>query len=198
MKKQKIFIATSNANKVREFRELLEPRGYAVSSLLDLPAPFDIEENGTTFAENAVLKAEGACRKLGIPCLADDSGLEIDALNREPGIYSARWLGHDTSYAYKNKVILERMQGKKDRTCRYVCAIALAMPDADTVVFQDTCECTVAEHPAGSSGFGFDPIVYYGPLKMTMAEMNPEQKNAISHRGKAMRKMEAYLDAHQS
>jgi XTP/dITP diphosphohydrolase len=198
MEKQKIFIATANANKVREFRELLEPRGYEVSSILDLQKPFDIEENGTTFAENAVIKAEGACRKLQIPCLADDSGLEIDALNKEPGIYSARWLGHDTSYDYKNQVVLERMQGKKDRACRYVCAIALAKPNAETVVFEDTCEAVIAEQPSGKSGFGFDPIIYYEPLKMTMAEMTPEQKNAISHRGKAMRKMEAYLDAHQS
>lgn len=193
MQNKKIVVASSNQGKIKEFKEILEPKGYTVLSLLDLPEKIEIEENGTTFSENAVLKANSVTEKLGIDAIADDSGLEIDALNKEPGIHSARYLGHDTPYDYKNKVILERLENETNRSCRYVCAIALTRKDHKPEIFYDTCECLIADEPRGNNGFGYDPIVYYEPLGKTMAEMSPDEKNEISHRGKAVRKLEKFL-----
>ncbi len=193
-----IIIATTNAGKLKEFREMLEPRGYSVLSLKDLPGDIEIDENGTTFSENAVIKAQTVTDVTGHAAIADDSGLEIDAFGKEPGVHSARWLGHDTSYDYKNSVILERMKGVQDRTCRYVCAIAWTRPGKDPVVIEENVECTIAYEPKGTNGFGYDPVVYYPPLGRTMAEMTPEEKHGISHRGKAVRKLEKMLDEEDS
>ena len=194
MNEKRIVVASKNEGKIREFREMLEPLGYTVLSLADFPDMPEIEETGTTFSENAVIKAKAVTDRYGIRAVSDDSGLEIDAFGGQPGINSARWLGHDTSYAYKNRVILDRMKGETCRTCRYVCAIAVTDPDEEPAVFVDTAECVIAENPAGENGFGYDPIMYYEPLKKTMAEMTKDEKNAISHRGKAVRKLEAWLD----
>ena len=188
-----VVVASTNQGKIDEFRQMLEPEGYTVKSLKDLPHPIDIDETGKTFEENAVLKAMSVTRVFGIPAIADDSGLEIDAFGKAPGVYSARYLGHDTPYETKNRIILERMQGVTERTCRYVCAIAWTRPGEEPAVFADTVECVIAQEPAGQNGFGYDPIVYYEPLHKTMAELLPEEKNAISHRGKALRKLEAWL-----
>ena len=188
-----VVVASTNQGKIDEFRQMLEPEGYTVKSLKDLPHPIEIDETGKTFAENAVLKAMSVTKVFGIPAIADDSGLEIDAFGKAPGVYSARYLGHDTPYETKNRIILERMQGVTERTCRYVCAIAWTRPGEEPAVFADTVECVIAQEPAGHNGFGYDPIVYYEPLKKTMAELLPEEKNAISHRGKALRKLEAWL-----
>ncbi len=188
-----IVVASTNEGKIREFREMLEPDGYTVKCLKDLPDYEEPEENGTTFAENAVIKAESVTKKYNIEAISDDSGLEIDAFDRQPGVHSARWLGHDTPYEIKNRTILEKMEGITDRTCRYVCAIAVTGPDHEPVVFEDTAECTIAYEPAGTNGFGYDPIMYYPPAGKTMAEMTKDEKNEISHRGKAVRRLEQWL-----
>lgn len=190
-----IVVASGNQGKIREFREMLEPEGYVVKSLKDFEDMPETEENGTTFRENAVIKAKAVTDRYGIMAISDDSGLEIDALDKKPGVQSARWLGHDTSYDIKNQKVLELMKDQKIRTCRYVCAIAITRKDAEPVVFEDTVECEIAMEAKGSNGFGYDPIIYYPPFKKTMAEMSKEEKNSISHRGKAVRKLEAWLNA---
>ncbi len=194
MEEKVIVVASTNAGKIREFKEMLEPEGYTVKSLADYPDIGEIEENGTTFEENAIIKAKAVTDRYGIMAISDDSGLSIDAFDGGPGIHSARFLGHDTSYDYKNKVILERLAGNDNRNCHYTCAIAVTRPGKEPVVFSEICACTIADEPRGTNGFGYDPIVYYPPLGKTMAEMSKDEKNAISHRGKALRKFEAWLD----
>jgi non-canonical purine NTP pyrophosphatase, rdgB/HAM1 family len=194
MENKIIVVASTNQGKIREFKEMLEPKGYEVKCLADYPDMPEIEENGETFEENAVIKAQSVTDHYGIMAISDDSGLEIDALDKNPGVHSARWLGHDTPYDVKNQKVLELLKDKKDRTCRYVCAIAITRPNEKPVVFADSVECQIAEEPKGSNGFGYDPIVYYVPYQKTMAEMNKDEKNAISHRGKAVRKLEAWLE----
>ncbi|MBE6128429.1 MAG: RdgB/HAM1 family non-canonical purine NTP pyrophosphatase [Erysipelotrichaceae bacterium] len=194
MSEKVIVVASTNEGKIREFKEMLEPRGYTVKSLKDFNDMPEIEENGTSFAENAVIKADAVTKRYGIMAVSDDSGLEIDAFDRRPGIHSARWLGHDTPYTEKNRIILEKMQGIENRTCRYVCAIAVTRKDREPIVFEDTVECLIADHPAGENGFGYDPIMYYEPYGKTMAEMTKDEKNGISHRGKAVRRLEEWLN----
>lgn len=191
---KEIVVASTNKGKIREFKEMLEPMGYTVKSLADFPDMPEIEENGTTFEENAVIKAQSVTDRYGIEAISDDSGLSIDAFGGEPGIHSARYLGHDTSYDYKNRVILERMEKESNRNCHYTCAIAVTRPNEEPVVFCDIVECKIAKEPKGENGFGYDPIVYYAPLQKTMAEMTKDEKNAISHRGKAIRRFEAWMD----
>ncbi|MEG0176298.1 RdgB/HAM1 family non-canonical purine NTP pyrophosphatase [Anaerorhabdus sp.] len=189
-----LFIASANAHKIKEFKQMLEPLGYDIKSINDLPEVIDIEETGLTFEENAIIKAKTISDKFNIPCISDDSGLEIDALNKEPGVQSARYLGHDTSYDYKNSVLLERMKDETNRSCRFVCAIALSIPGHEPVVFRDTIEGTVALEIVGKKGFGYDPIVYYEPFKTTLANVSEEMKNSVSHRGKALKKLLVYLN----
>lgn len=190
-----IVVASGNQGKIKEFKEMLEPEGYTVKSLSDFPDMPEVEETGTTFHDNAIIKAQAVTDRYGITAISDDSGLEIDALDKKPGVMSARWLGHDTSYDVKNRKVLDLLKDKKDRTCRYVCAIAITRVNEEPVVFEDTVECEVALEAKGSNGFGYDPIIYYAPSGKTMAEMSKEEKNSISHRGKAVRKLEAWLDA---
>ena len=154
----KIVIASGNQHKIEEFRTLFAPLGITVIGMKECGTFAEPEETGTTFAANAVIKAEALCAQLGCTVISDDSGLEIDALNKEPGVYSARYLGHDTSYEIKNRNLIERVSGQADRTCRFVCAIALARPGRLTEVFEGTVEGTVAFQPAGGKGFGYDPI----------------------------------------
>lgn len=194
MAEKTIVVASANEGKIREFKEMLEPRGYTVKSLADFKDMPEIEETGKTFAENAVIKAQAVTGRYGIMAISDDSGIEIDAFDKKPGIHSARWLGHDTPYTEKNRIILEKMEGIENRTCRYVCAIAVTEPGKEPVVFQDTAECMIAFEPKGENGFGYDPIMYYPPAEKTMAEMTKDEKNAISHRGKAVRKFEEWLE----
>ena len=191
---KEIVVASTNKGKIREFKEMLEPMGYTVKSLADFPDMPEIEENGTTFEENAVIKAQSVTDRYGLEAISDDSGLSIDAFGGEPGIHSARYLGHDTSYDYKNRVILERMEKESNRNCHYTCAIAVTRPNEEPVVFCDIVDCEIAKEPKGENGFGYDPIVYYAPLQKTMAEMTKDEKNAISHRGKAIRRFEAWMD----
>lgn len=195
MEDKVIVVASGNQGKIKEFREMLEPEGYTVKSLSDFPDMPEVEETGTTFHDNAIIKAQAVTDRYGITAISDDSGLEIDALDKKPGVMSARWLGHDTSYDVKNQKVLDLLKDKTDRTCRYVCAIAITRVNEEPVVFEDTVECEVALEAKGSNGFGYDPIIYYAPSGKTMAEMSKEEKNSISHRGKAVRKLEAWLDA---
>lgn len=197
MEDKVIVVASGNQGKIKEFKEMLEPEGYTVKSLSDFPDMPEVEETGTTFHDNAIIKAQAVTDRYGITAISDDSGLEIDALDKKPGVMSARWLGHDTSYDVKNQKVLDLLKDKKNRTCRYVCAIAITRVNEEPVVFEDTVECEVALEAKGSNGFGYDPIIYYAPSGKTMAEMSKEEKNSISHRGKAVRKLEAWLDAHK-
>ena len=190
---KEIMIVSTNAHKIEEFKQMLEPLGFVVKSLLDADETFDIVEDGTTFQENAAIKANFIRNRCNIMAIADDSGLEIDALNKEPGIHSARYLGHNTDYTYKNTVILERMNGVTDRSARFVSAIALAIPNEETKIFTGIFEGQIHTHIAGVNGFGYDPIFYVPECGCTSAELTPEQKNAISHRGKALEQVLAYL-----
>lgn len=185
-----IMIATSNKGKVREYKSLLEPLGYTVHDLSELD-PIEIDENGSTFQENALIKAKSIKDKCNMTVIADDSGLEIDALNKEPGIHSARYLeGHD--YSYKNKVLLERMKGKTNRNARFVCAIALCDETGDHL-FTGVMEGKINDQAAGDNGFGYDPIFLVEQFGKTSAQLTMEQKNSVSHRGIATRELLAYL-----
>ena len=177
MEDKVIVVASGNQGKINEFKEMLEPEGYTVKSLSDFPDMPEVEETGTTFHDNAIIKAQAVTDRYGITAISDDSGLEIDALDKKPGVMSARWLGHDTSYDVKNQKVLDLLKDKKDRTCRYVCAIAITRVNEEPVVFEDTVECEVALEAKGSNGFGYDPIIYYAPSGKTMAEMSKEEKN---------------------
>ena len=185
-----IMIATSNKGKVREYKSLLEPLCYTVHDFSELD-PIEIDENGSTFQENALIKAKSIKDKCNMIVIADDSGLEIDALNKEPGIHSARYLeGHD--YSYKNKVLLERMKGKTDRSARFVCAIALCDETGDHL-FTGVMEGKINDQAAGDNGFGYDPIFLVEQFGKTSAQLTMEQKNSVSHRGIATRELLAYL-----
>ena len=193
---KKIIIATSNEGKLVEFRALLADKDVEIVSMKQAGIDIDIEENGTTFEENSVIKAKTVCEASGCLCLSDDSGLEIDCLGGEPGIYSARYLGHDVPYEKKNRIILDRIKDvpTEKRTARYVCAVAAAFPDGRVLTVKDTLEGRIADEPAGDGGFGYDPIFFYPPANKTTAELTSEEKNAISHRGKALRRMVKLLE----
>jgi len=194
MDSRTMIIASHNQGKIKEFKELFEPKGYTVKSLIDMQDDSEPEETGTTFAANAVIKAQAVTDTYGVIAVADDSGLEIDAFDGKPGVYSARWLGHDTPYDTKNAYILNEMKDTTNRGCRYVCAIAITAKGRKPVVFEDTVECEIAREAKGDNGFGYDPIMYYPPYGKTMAQMSDEEKNGISHRGKAVRKLMAWLE----
>lgn len=187
---KQIILATKNKNKLVEVKAVLG-NDYEVLSMKDIGIDVDVEENGTTFEENATIKAEAICKICGKPVMADDSGLEIDYLDKKPGVLSARFLGHDTSYDIKNAKILEMLEDvpEEKRTARFVCSIAVAFPDRDTVVVRDTIEGIIGYESAGENGFGYDPIFYVPELKKTTAQLSMEEKNKISHRGKALVKM---------
>ncbi len=189
----RLVIATGNENKLREMKQLVKDLPITVVSQKEIVKDLDVEETGTTFLENAYLKAKAVSDLCDDLVLADDSGLVIDALNGEPGIYSARYLGHDTPYAEKNKIILERLQGVSERSARFVCAISVCLKGKEIFKVEGTIEGEIAHESLGTNGFGYDPVFYYPPLKMGTAEMSMEQKNEVSHRGKAMRKVLAYL-----
>ena len=192
---KRMIFATGNENKMVEIREILGDLPLEILSMKQAGIRADIEENGTSFEENALIKAREVCRLAGEMVLADDSGLEVDYLNKEPGVYSARYLGEDTSYDIKNQAILDRLKGvpKEQRTARFVCAIAAVLPDGKTLVTRETIEGYIGECPAGENGFGYDPIFYVDEYHCSTAELTEEQKNEISHRGKALRSMKKLL-----
>lgn len=187
----KIVFATANAGKVKEIKEILADFSVEVVSLKEMGITADIEENGKTFEENSLIKAREICKLTGFPALADDSGLEVDYLNGEPGIYSARYLGYDTDYDYKNNYIINQLKEAKDaeRTARFVCVISLVLPDGREFVKKGVMEGQIGYEIKGENGFGYDPIFYLPEHGKTSAELSAEEKNKISHRGKALREM---------
>lgn len=192
---KEIVVATTNKGKLKEISAMLEKLGIEVKSIKDvLGYNPDIEETGTTFTENAVIKAETVMNMIHMPTLADDSGLEVDALNKQPGIYSSRFMGEDTSYDIKNQWIIDAVKDKEDKTTRFVCAMALAIPDEETKTFLGTFEGKINDCIDGENGFGYDPIFYYPPLKKTSAVMTMEEKNKVSHRAKALKALYNYLE----
>lgn len=194
---ERIIFATGNAGKMKEIREIMGDMGVEILSMKEAGIKADIDENGTTFVENAIIKATEIAKQTKDIVLADDSGLEIDFLNKEPGVYSARYLGEDTSYDIKNQALLDRLKGvpKEKRTARFVCAIAAALPDGEVLTTEATIEGYIGDAPAGENGFGYDPIFYVEEYGCSTAELTDAQKNEISHRGKALREMKKKLRA---
>ena len=192
---KKIIFATSNEGKMREIREIMRDMDIELLSLKDAGLNPDIEENGKSFEENAIIKAMQVMELTGEIVLADDSGLEVDYLGKGPGVYSARFLGEDTSYDIKNQYIIDKLADAKgeERSARFVCVIACAFPDGTIITSKGTIEGYIAEQISGSNGFGYDPIFYVPEYNCTTAEMSPELKNEISHRGKALRDMKTKL-----
>ena len=193
--KKRIVFATGNAGKMKEIKMILGDLGMPVVSMKEAGIEADIVEDGTSFAENAQIKASAVFEKCHDIVLADDSGLEIDYLNKEPGIYSARYMGEDTSYHIKNANLISRLEGVPDekRTARFVCAIAAVVPGHEPIVVRGTIEGYIGDKPAGENGFGYDPIFYVPDLNCSTAELSPEEKNARSHRGNALRAMREEL-----
>ena len=189
-----IVFATKNMDKMKEIKAKLPE--YDIKSMEEEGIDIDVEENGTTFEENAVIKAEAIMKICNKVVIADDSGLEIDYLNGAPGVLSARYLGHDTPYEYKNTKILEQLEGvpENERGARFVCAMAVACPGKETRVVRGTIEGIIGYEIAGNEGFGYDPIFYLPELKKTTAEISLEEKNKISHRGKALEKVRKILE----
>ncbi len=192
---EKIIFATTNQGKVREVKMMMQDFGVEVCTMKDAGINIDIEENGTTFEENAIIKAKTIMEATGHIALADDSGLEVDYLGGAPGIYSARFLGENTSYEEKNKYIIEKLKEAKgsERSARFVCAIAVAFPNGKIETCRGTIEGVIGYEQKGTNGFGYDPIVYVPEYEMTTGEMAPELKNSISHRGKALEQMKELL-----
>lgn len=196
----RIIFATGNEGKMKEIKMILGDLEIPVISMKEAGIAADIDENGTTFEENAVIKAKTICEMTGELVLADDSGLEIDALNKEPGVYSARYMGENTSYHIKNANLIQRLEEVPDekRTARFVCAMAAAFPDGRTITTRGTIEGRIGYEERGENGFGYDPIFYMPEYGCSTAELSLEKKNELSHRGKALRamrqKLKVYLD----
>ena len=197
----KIIFATGNKDKMAEIREIMSDLNIEVASMKEEGIESDPEENGISFEENALIKARAVAKitkEKGIEAivLSDDSGLEVDCLGGEPGIYSARYLGRETPYSEKNRYIIDKVNatGDKERTARFVCAVAAVFPDMTEEVVRGTIEGTVAFTPSGNQGFGYDPIFWVPELSCTTADLSNEEKNKISHRGRALRMMKEVLE----
>ena len=192
---KKIIFATGNQDKMREIREIMSDCEVEIISMKEAGIKIDIVEDGATFEENSLIKARAVAGCADAIVLADDSGLEIDYLNKEPGVYSARYMGEDTSYSIKNRNLIDRLEGvpKEKRTARFVCAIAAVLPDGQELVTRQTMEGYIGWKPEGENGFGYDPIFYLDEFGCSSATLTSEQKNAISHRGKALRAMKEML-----
>lgn len=185
---KRIIFATSNEGKMKEIRLIMQDSGYEIISLKEAGILVEVEENGTTFEENAIIKASTIAKLTGEMVLADDSGLEIDYMEKAPGVYSARFLGEDTDYVIKNNYILQKLEGvpKEERTARFVCAIALADKDGSCITKRATIEGYIGYEIRGENGFGYDPIFMVDEYNKTTAELTIEEKNKISHRAKAL------------
>ena len=192
---KKLIFATGNKDKMREIREIMAGCDVEILSMKEAGIVVDIVEDGSTFEENALIKARTVAEHTDAIVLADDSGLEIDALNKEPGVYSARYMGEDTSYSIKNRNLIERLEGvpKENRTARFVCAIGAVLPDGQELVTRQTMEGYIGWEPQGENGFGYDPIFYLDEFGCSSAALSRELKNEISHRGKALRAMRDIL-----
>ncbi len=190
----KLVLASKNQKKLVEMQEILSALGVEVVLQSEVGVDVDVEETGTTFAENSALKARAVCEASGLPAIADDSGLCVDALNGAPGVYSARYGGEGLDDVGRYKLLLENMRGQLDRRCGFVSAICCAFPNGDEVTAQGECRGTLAYAPKGDNGFGYDPIFFVPEKKKTFAELTAEEKNEISHRGKALRAFKENLE----
>ncbi len=186
----KLVLATGNINKVRELQELLADLSFNIATIEDYPGLVMPEEDQPTFAGNAALKAEAVSKSCGEMALADDSGLEVDALSGRPGVYSARYAGKEGNYAANNRLLLQELSGlpSEQRAARFVCAIAITIPGDQTYIIEESCPGVIAEELKGEGGFGYDPLFIYEPAGLTFAEMSAEEKNKVSHRGRALKK----------
>ena len=193
----KLVLASKNAHKLVEMKDILSQLGVEVVLESEAGVDVDVEETGATFEENAYLKAHAVMEASGLPAIADDSGLCVDALNGAPGVYSARYGGPGLDDAGRYQLLLENMRGQLDRRCKFVSAICCCFPNGDRVEARGECAGTLAYAPKGEDGFGYDPVFFVPGLKKTFAELSPEEKNAISHRGNALKafreKLETYL-----
>lgn len=198
----RIVFATGNAGKIREISAIMADTGREVVSMKEAGIRIDVEENGSTYEENALIKARAAAALAGDGdiVMADDSGLEIDYLGKEPGIYSARYLGEDTSYRVKNADLIRRLEGvpDKERTARFVCAIAAVLPEGGELTVRAAIEGRIGYEEKGENGFGYDPIFYVPEFQKTTAELTEAEKNAVSHRGKALRLMKEELKKYEN
>ncbi len=190
----KIVLATRNPDKVREIRQIL--KGFELLSLNDFPDAPEVEETGETLEENAVIKARSASEASGLIALADDSGLEVDALGGLPGVRSARFAGEDVGYEDNNRKLLELLRLEKNRAARFRCVIAVFEPGRGAVTREGVCEGNITETPAGSGGFGYDPVFLAKDAGKTFAELSAAEKNAVSHRARALQAIKEYLDQH--
>ncbi|WP_186565055.1 XTP/dITP diphosphatase [Lawsonibacter celer] len=190
----KLVLASKNPGKLREMREILQGLGIEVISETEAGVDVEVEETGSTFAENACLKAGAVAKASDLPAIADDSGLCVDALNGAPGVYSARYGGEGLDDVGRYRLLLENMRGMLDRRCRFVSAICCCFPNGDRVEAEGECRGTLAYAPKGEDGFGYDPIFFVPGLKKTFAQLTPEEKNAISHRGVALRNFKVELE----
>lgn len=198
--KNRIIFATGNAGKVKEIQMIMADTGMEVLSMKEAGIVVDVDENGKSYEENALIKARAVAALTDDIVMADDSGLEVDALDKEPGIHSARYLGEDTPYSIKNAEIIKRLTGVPDekRSARFVCAIAAVLPDGRELTTRATIEGYIGYEEKGTNGFGYDPIFYVPQFDKTTAELTEEQKNQISHRGKALELMKEELKKYES
>lgn len=193
--KKKIIFATTNEGKMKEIRMIMKNLDIELLSLKDVRISVDIKEDGKTFEENAIIKAKTICELTGEMVLADDSGLEVDYMDKAPGVLSARYLGEETPYSIKNQAILDNLKDAvgQERSARFVCVIAAAFPDGRVITARGTVEGLIGFEEKGTNGFGYDPLLYVPEYGMTTGEMEPELKNEISHRGKALQLMKEKL-----
>ena len=192
--KQALVLASRNPGKTREIRELLKDFPIEIKNLDDFGPTPDIEEDGDTFDENAFRKASFTAKVLGLPALADDSGLEVEALGGGPGVHSARYAGPSATDDERVAKLLKEMEGKENRAAAFMCVISIAVPSGVALTYEGRCEGVIAEAPAGENGFGYDPIFYYPPMKKTFAQLSAEEKNRVSHRGKALEELKEEFD----
>ena len=191
----KIIFATGNMDKLREVKEIMADCDVEIISMKEAGISVDIVEDGKTFEDNAIIKAKAIAQHTDASVMADDSGLEVDYLNKEPGVYSARYMGEDTPYTIKNQAIIDRLEGvpKEQRSARFVAAIAAVLPSKEVLVTRQTMEGYIGWEAQGENGFGYDPIFYPEGFDCSSASISPEEKNAISHRGKGLRAMKEML-----
>lgn len=189
-----LVLATRNPGKSAEIRQLLESFPVTIKNLQDFGPIPEVDEDGSTFEENAYKKASFTARVLGLPAMADDSGLVVPALNGAPGVHSARYAGEGASDRQRCERLLAEMEGRTDRRAAFECVISLAVPTGPALTYEARCEGRIAEHPAGSNGFGYDPIFYYPPLGKTFAQITREEKGRVSHRGKALQELKSEFD----
>lgn len=198
MDRMKFVLATHNPGKLKEMSDILSRHGVEVVSPKELGIAVDVEETGTTFAENAMLKAKAVCDASGLPAIADDSGLCVDALNGGPGVYSARYGGEGLDDRGRYTLLLNSLRGQTSRTAHFACAIACAFPNGDELTAEGRCDGTIAFAPLGEGGFGYDPVFFLPEKKKTFGQLTAEEKSAVSHRGKALadfsEKLATYLE----